>query len=491
MGEERKRSPLESELDRALTPQGGRRPLSWLAVIIALVAGLLLPMLAFAPPPSVAALFAQLGLVAEPVNRAPDLKMQPTPWYGALPASATGVRTVAALDRVWDAGPLSTAHQPWALDCKACHSEPFARVKDADCLTCHSTLAQHAPDDVSSMRAQRCASCHREHHGRFGLDQQNRQQTAAECSTCHADIKKTAPKSELRNVRDFADEHPQFAVRIATSAKADAFKRVVLPEHGHLEEGTALKFPHDVHLAKKGIAGPRGDKVMECKDCHVPDSTRTSFKPVTMSEHCQSCHELRFEPALSGRQVPHGSVDEVLNTLAEFYGFLKVEPHAAPVPPEVGYRARPGKPDKPAEVKRTAPYAGAEAAARELFEKTSCVVCHDVQRKAGGGAPNTPGARLPSWTIGAVTPAHAWMPQARFNHDSHTMTECKTCHAAERSKKATEVLMPGIKVCRDCHVGATAVADKVRSDCGLCHGFHPKSPAHAAPVKTATAGAPR
>ena len=32
--------------------------------------------------------------------------------------------------------------------------------------------------------------------------------------------------------------------------------------------------------------------------------------------------------------------------------------------------------------------------------------------------------------------------------------------------------MPDIATCRECHVGARAVAGKVTSDCATCHRFH-------------------
>jgi predicted CXXCH cytochrome family protein len=64
------------------------------------------------------------------------------------------------------------------------------------------------------------------------------------------------------------------------------------------------------------------------------------------------------------------------------------------------------------------------------------------------------------------------MPKARFEHSAHETSKCTDCHAAPDSKKASDVLMPAIAVCRDCHMGAEKVTNKVASDCGTCHGFH-------------------
>ncbi|MEY4838856.1 MAG: hypothetical protein RLZZ475_2715, partial [Pseudomonadota bacterium] len=47
-------------------------------------------------------------------------------------------------------------------------------------------------------------------------------------------------------------------------------------------------------------------------------------------------------------------------------------------------------------------------------------------------------------------------------------------HAADTSKVATDLLIPDLKSCRDCHLGATAVKTKkiVPSSCAMCHSYH-------------------
>jgi hypothetical protein len=40
------------------------------------------------------------------------------------------------------------------------------------------------------------------------------------------------------------------------------------------------------------------------------------------------------------------------------------------------------------------------------------------------------------------------------------------------SKKASDVAMPRIAKCRECHGGSKPVPDKITSNCLLCHGFH-------------------
>jgi len=65
-----------------------------------------------------------------------------------------------------------------------------------------------------------------------------------------------------------------------------------------------------------------------------------------------------------------------------------------------------------------------------------------------------------------------WMPRARFNHAAHITEPCQSCHdRAEHSKKSSDILMPGIQKCRDCH-GGTHDGSKLDSDCVMCHRFH-------------------
>jgi predicted CXXCH cytochrome family protein len=64
------------------------------------------------------------------------------------------------------------------------------------------------------------------------------------------------------------------------------------------------------------------------------------------------------------------------------------------------------------------------------------------------------------------------MPSARFNHKSHAQAKCADCHDVAGSKKSSDVAMPTIKACRECHGGSRPAEGKVMSNCMLCHGFH-------------------
>jgi predicted CXXCH cytochrome family protein len=510
--------PITAEIRRAQRPMAGRRVASWLFFLGALVAFLIAPVLAslhggdesfFAGLPLVGATLAEPAAKSDARMQARRPDPNATPDYAKGEAAGfyqladlagykAAAPSIMALDRWWNPGPLALAHQPWADDCRVCHSGAFTRVKDADCLSCHKAISDHVDrKTVHDARLDvRCATCHLDHQGGFALAQQNKHAVGRDCADCHGDIKKSFAKTETENVRDFADEHPNFRVQLNESLPTThemrvALKRVRLPEgKSQLSEPTNLKFPHDVHLDKKGIGSPDGKVVMKCANCHQSDPDGINFKTVNMKDHCQSCHALKMEPSLSNREVPHGSVTEVLNTLAEFYSFVggsgTVPRGAEPLTKTIVIK-RPGEPDRqPQSFVRAAGNASgrASAAAVELFEKTSCVICHEVKRVGGPGKEGTPGRNLPQWSVAPIAPDHAWMPKSSFSHASHASAKCESCHDAARSKKASDVLMPGIEGCRDCHAGAKPVSDKIVSECSLCHGFHmPTAKPEAVPAK--------
>jgi hypothetical protein len=93
------------------------------------------------------------------------------------------------------------------------------------------------------------------------------------------------------------------------------------------------------------------------------------------------------------------------------------------------------------------------------------VDCHQIETTIGA-------AGMDRWTVEPVRLTEEWMPMAKFDHKSHTTSTCVYCHKnAERSTKASDILMPDIAVCRDCHGGAQDKT-KLASDCLMCHQFH-------------------
>jgi hypothetical protein len=473
--------PISSEIAGLQQPLKGRRLFSWLFLIIFLLAFLVAPVLATIYP-------AQFDSVVAGNYFKPNAAAVQSAAIAGTTAAVIDTKTGKAmsahptymqLDSSWNPGHLSSSHQPWANDCKVCHTKPFERVQDKDCVACHAATGEHVSlktAKVEGLHEVRCATCHRDHQGEFGLTEQNKRYTGTNCAACHTDIKASFPKSQAENVKDFATDHPDFRIQVDIGAGPDLLARMRRTAHKKLTEPTNLKFPHDVHLTAGGVRSPKGKVKMACDTCHKPNSDGSTFQPVTMKDNCQSCHALKFEPAVSNREVPHGSVSQVLTTLREFYSYVSTNKVPLDRRAEDGpiFNIRPGKEDAMSSFVRTPGDARnrAAAAATELFEKTSCITCHEVTRKKGPGEKGTPGQDMPQWSIAPMTPQHAWMPKAHFSHVRHQSAKCADCHDSAKSKEASDVSMPAIAQCQDCHAGKKPVVNKVTSDCGLCHGFH-------------------
>lgn len=382
------------------------------------------------------------------------------PWSDAAATLPVG-------DRFWNPGPLTLAHQPVEQNCAACHEKAFQPVRNAACLECHAKIGAHvAPASHASpaFSGQQCTACHAEHKGLRATHRD----TDGSCVECHRDVRAKAAESASQPVSDFARGHPPFRLTVPVAGGKLARLR---QGQGAVEEATGLKFPHELHLDPSGVKSPdRGRVKLDCGSCHVADTTRRTFQPVVMAKHCQECHRLEFEPAVTQRQVPHGDVAAVATVIEEFYANLALKgtpdsfQKAFGVPGQ-GLLRRAGEPSA-AERQAALALAGRKArkVTEEIVEVRTCGACHDVKRVGAG------------WEVAPAAPHHAWMPQARFDHKSHAQARCADCHAVAKSKRARDVAMPAIAKCRDCHAGARSETGKVMSNCLLCHGFH--DPAH-------------
>lgn len=366
-------------------------------------------------------------------------------------------------DHLWSPGAVSPVHETVGTRCEACHEQPFRRVRNEACLACHAgTLHEHigteavkagvvlpasarAAQSVGALAEVRCASCHGEHKEPATLVRND----PAVCTDCHRDLPAIAPWSRVAaQVTDFASDHPDFG----------------LPAR----DESGLRFPHAAHLAPGGIRSPVGDTVLGCGDCHVPDAGGGGFRPLRMERDCGGCHLLDFDPAYPEKVVPHGDAVAVTDFLVDYYSRRYLESYADPLAAPSGSR-RAGPRPAPAERERLLRDAREQAAqvTRDLFERRSCAQCHEVVARSGPG----------KWQVQPVAVKDAWLPGSAFRHDSHgtALTPCSTCHAADTSGTATDVLLPGIATCRDCHAGGerqATPANRVTSTCILCHGFH-------------------
>ena len=426
---------LEFELGpMSLTEAGwSRRRWAWLGVLLVLIGGLILP-LTWSLWPG-------------------DAKARPAHW--------------PVTDNAWLSGPLHSVHRIPGLidDCGACHEAPFVQVRDQACKTCHETPDHVAhPEKAPAFADQTCAGCHREHNEPATLVRHDE----ALCVDCHGDIAQHWPeKAELRDVGNFA-AHPPFKLSLLHMQGSEWHTMRIAQDDPSLSEVSNLKFSHAQHLNPDGIDGPDGSTVMECVDCHQPQQNGKLMQPIQMEQHCASCHSLAFEATDPERQVPHGKPEAVVRALEEYYARLYAI-QGGPVESvhELSRPAqRPGKPPKSfyAAMKAWADERALEAATT-LMEESACHSCHDVTVHA-----EKSGAER--WQVLPVRITEQWLPKSRFDHAAHLQIDCGECHAAVKSEKTTDVLLPDLANCQQCHGGEDS-SSQVSSGCVGCHGYHP------------------
>ena len=381
-------------------------------------------------------------------------------------------------DEMWSAGALSLAHSQLENDCQACHVKAFEAVPDAACKDCHTNIHDHA-DPFRLARAEpdlgrwgrielafketfgippgRCVECHTEHEG----PQQMPATAQRFCSDCHATLKEKLPDTKLANAGDFGTAHPEFQPVVLARWNGDrpVLQRVSLAADPR--EDSNLKFPHDLHLSKTGgvaqMARRLGDEfgfgeALACKDCHdaTPDGVR--FQPVNMEEDCAMCHSLAFDrQGGTIRTLRHGEPRQVVADLRDFY---RARPGASL---DADGRRRPG-------IAR-APGGSAQAAQaiRAVFSPGgACYDCHQVVAPPRGSL---------AFDIRPVAFPVRYMHKGWFDHKPHQTEECATCHKADSSDAASDLLLPDLASCRTCHGGESA-RKAVPSSCAMCHDYH-------------------
>lgn len=375
-------------------------------------------------------------------------------------------------DGLWISGPLARGHQVEKVgaNCEVCHRGAFEPVQNVSCKDCHGVIEAHSSADnelVRTLAKQRCASCHEEHNEPSSLVRLDQ----ALCSDCHRGLKEQLQsKGDIDNVRDFGDAHPEFrlALQVLESVDGkDAWRTRRMRMGGDpVIEQSNLKFSHKKHLNTKGVRAPKGRRVMKCADCHVPEGDGMRIKPVRMKAHCEECHALNFDPCDAQAVVPHAAPDMVMLTVEGYYRRSGPRVCATPLsnPLIDDLSLLPNSDiEPPLPVARDAPTA-IRNAERLLFERSTCVVCHEVKRVEQRDRPT-------DWTVRPVRVTEVWMPQSTFSHRAHASSKCTGCHKVELSDKSSEIAMPNLKTCRECH-GGENTREKLASPCVKCHVFH-------------------
>ena len=85
-----------------------------------------------------------------------------------------------------------------------------------------------------------------------------------------------------------------------------------------------------------------------------------------------------------------------------------------------------------------------------------CAYCHEVS----GTSEN------PEVTVPAVP--QRWLARGSFHHWSHQSVACISCHKVEQSVRTSDVLLPVVKSCAECHNTRSAPGES----CIVCHDYH-------------------
>lgn len=363
---------------------------------------------------------------------------------------------VTAQERKDPAVSISTAHALFGQQCALCH-EPLRGVSEKLCLKCHAGPLHAATQAVTPP----CGSCHTEHQGnaRLALIANDR------CVECHAEVPVQAgvQPTFARTITDFTKDHPQFAVSVGNGKDT---RRLRLDDPGARQsDRTTLIFPHERHL-RADLKGPKGIVQLACKDCHVPERDGRAMAPIDYETHCQQCHPLGFDPQFPDRVVPHGDVLYLHSYL--IMTFAEKPPVQQPVPQPRGRVTRPLPSVAPITISPSV--AQRVAAAERYLYTVTCNKCHLVE-----------GTQRPLPRVVEPGIPRMWFPHAQFAHRPHRMLECAACHEGVReSKKAADVLLPGIQVCQPCHrvvrrEEVTPVQGGAPADCVTCHLYHNKA----------------
>ncbi len=249
-------------------------------------------------------------------------------------------------------------------------------------------------------------------------------------------------------------------------------------------ERNGLKFPHKLHLDTRGGVARMAQTMkarngfgdaLACADCHKPSADGVRFLPVKMEQSCQMCHSLGFD-RIGGtvRTLRHGDVPQMIADLRATY---RANPLSGPGPND---RRRPGV-YAPGQVYHAyfgpgARPGNADAAIRAVFTKNgACFDCHVITPPGAGGAAD--------WTVLPVHQPMRYMMHGWFDHAAHRTEKCESCHTAQQSSSADDLILPGIRTCRTCHAGEGAAA-KVPSSCAMCHSYHADADAPWMPSKT-------
>jgi predicted CXXCH cytochrome family protein len=388
-------------------------------------------------------------------------------------------------DEFWNSGPLHQVHQQAIGDrCDTCHQKLFQRVQDSACQECHRTTHDHVEAPRLALTelgpTPRCATCHREHNepSNFMVNSSDTM-----CTDCHGDPEHGFGQIKMEPVLGFGPKtHPEFKPELlvpVTVKKGGGFAyewKTLVVELDKAKERSNLKFSHQQHLDPDRVLRRDDSKPMNCADCHRIEQEGEHFQPIKMEDQCSSCHELTFDPTAPDRQLPHGKPREVVLTLQDYFTRKFADPNADRATRD--RRRLPGREDDDEGCTDSALACANVAARKEIesqFTRRGCVGCHGV---IDTQAPNL----FDRFQVIPIKFARDYFPDNRFDHRSHQIQgkltgdeACMSCHAAKKSKDSSDLMVPGLTKCTECHADKAA-AERVTVQCVSCHGYHPRDP---------------
>ena len=343
---------------------------------------------------------------------------------------------------------------------------------DQNCLACHAGKDFHQPNMVGEFA---CHTCHKE-HGSSGFMPEV---TSENCLACHASEENMSQSLELAasiDPQEFPTQgRPKFGYTELIKGFDEGHPEFRVIREKVVDENT-LKFNHALHLKTGDIPQLNGES-LDCASCHESDAKGEYQLPITYDQHCASCHALQFDPetagdgAKPGLVLPHGDpfyvrsflrslsiqyeeyarTHEGLVTKDELREYVQEKGAAVEELYETGeYLERAVFfADMKGEIPggRKAPFAG-------------CATCHDVS------APTQDNAAP---MIAKVAMPTRWMKVGRFDHSAHQKgMSCVDCHDVMNSELTSDVNLPSIKSCVDCHSQKGGIDHR----CVTCHNYH-------------------